>query len=118
MSESTETFTAVPAELTAKTHSLAKPTARQWLLHLTLFLVTLCTTTICGIWMVGDLDGAGLNQPVNGGGFLPALPVAYVATVLRIVRFDFLHPAVLSDGLRFSGSLLTCLMSHRSGHYH
>lgn len=117
MSESPETFTAPLAEPMSSHRSFAKPTARQWLLHLTLFLVTLCTTTICGIWMMGDLSGAGLNQPVAVGGFLPALPVAYVATVLRIIRFAFLHPAVLADGLRFSGSLLTILIAHESGHY-
>src|SRR4051812_45842620 len=100
MSESPETFTAASAEPVSSHRSFAKPTARQWLLHLTLFLLTLCTTTICGIWMIGDLDGAGLNQPSAIGGFLPALPVAYVTTVLRIIRFAFLHPAVLADGLR------------------
>jgi len=117
MSESPETFTPTVAAPVSSHRSFANPTARQWLLHLTLFLVTLCTTTICGIWMIGDLSGAGLNRPVTVGGFLPALPVAYVVTVLRIIRFAFLHPAVLAEGLRFSGSLLAILIAHESGHY-
>jgi membrane-associated protease RseP (regulator of RpoE activity) len=117
MSESTETFTPTLAEPVPSHSAAAKPTARQWLLHVTLFLLTLCTTTICGIWMVGDLDGAGLNQPAAVGGFLPPFLVAYVATVLRIIRFAFLHPSVLADGLLFSGSLLAILVAHESGHY-
>ena len=83
-----------------------KPTARQWLLHVALFLLTFFTTTICGLWMIGDLSGAGLNQPIPAiGGSLLALPVAYLTTVARIVRFALLHPSVLADGLKFSGAL-------------
>jgi Zn-dependent protease len=67
--------------------------------------------------MVGDLDGAGLNQPAAMGGFLPTFLVAYVMTVLRIIRFAFMHPSVLADGLLFSGSLLAILVAHESGHY-
>ncbi|HEX3085966.1 MAG TPA: site-2 protease family protein [Pyrinomonadaceae bacterium] len=117
MSESTETFNAALAEPVPRPRAAARPTARQWLLHITLFLLTLCTTTICGIWMVGDLGGAGLNQPASVGGSLPALPVTYVVTVLRIIRFAFLHPPVLADGLLFSCSLLAILVAHESGHY-
>ena len=114
MSESTEIFPYVPEEPGIKARSAAKPTIRQWLLHLGLFLITLCTTTICGIWMVGNLDGAGLNQPAPAAtGFLSS----YVVTVVRLVRFAFLHPSVLADGLLFSGSLLAILVAHESGHY-
>jgi membrane-associated protease RseP (regulator of RpoE activity) len=67
--------------------------------------------------MVGDLEGAGLNQPAAIGDFLPKLPVAYVVTVLRIIRCAFEHPPVLADGLLFSGSLLAILVAHESGHY-
>lgn len=117
MSESTKDFLTVSATPISIDPVITKPTARQWLLHTSLFLITLCTTTICGIWMIGDLDGAGLNQSVNAGGFLPAFLVAYVVTVMRIVRFAFAHPTVLADGLLFSGSLLTILVAHESGHY-
>src|SRR4051812_29209547 len=95
-----------------------KPTAPQWLLHLTLFLVTSFTTTICGIWIIGDLTGAGLNQPIPGvGGSLLALPLGYVVTVMRIVKFALVHPDVLAVGLKFSGALLAILTAHESGHY-
>jgi len=83
-----------------------------------LFLLTFFTTTICGLWMIGDLSGAGLNQPIPAiGGSLLALPVAYLTTVARIVRFALLQPSVLADGLKFSGALLAILTAHESGHY-
>jgi len=67
--------------------------------------------------MTGDLDGAGLNQPLPSTGFLPTLPVAYTMTVLRIIRFAFSNPSVMANGLLFSGSLLAILVAHESGHY-
>src|SRR5881394_689576 len=45
------------------------------------------------------------------------IPWYYVATVFEIVRYAFVHPAVLKQGLIFSGSLLAILASHESGHY-
>ena len=118
MSESTTTFPVTLSEPTATRRSAAKPTARQWLLHIALFLVTFSTTTICGIWMVGDLSGAQLNRPLPAiGSSILALPVAYLVTVARIVQFALVHPAVLADGLKFSGALLAILTAHESGHY-
>lgn len=116
MSESTQAFTTTTVQSHLRTRAFPLPDARQWLLHATLFLLTVCTTTICGIWMVGDLDGAGLNQPVAINFPLPILP-AYIATVFRLVRFAVLHPDVLAEGLKFSAALLSILVAHESGHY-
>src|SRR4051812_25727698 len=118
MSESAEILTSVPRQSSAIPRVSAKPTARQWLLHVALFIITFFTTSICGIWMIGDLTGAGLNQPMPAfGGSVLALPVGYVVTVIRIVHFAMLHPAVLADGLKFSFALLAILTAHESGHY-
>jgi membrane-associated protease RseP (regulator of RpoE activity) len=118
MSETAEILTSVPGHSSAIHRVSAKPTARQWLFHVALFIITFFTTSICGIWMIGDLTGAGLNQPMPAfGGSVLALPVGYVVTVMRIVHFALLHPAVLSDGLKFSLALLAILTAHESGHY-
>src|ERR1044072_3490245 len=116
MSQPSNVF--APIEPAPNSRPAPKPTARQWLLHTALFLITLCTTTICGIWMVGDLTGAGLNQPIPrvGGVGIPIV-AGYVVTVARIVRFALLHPDVLAVGLKFSGALLAILTAHESGHY-
>src|ERR1051326_1336148 len=116
MSQSVDAFDNIITRSPSTPRIAAGPTARQWLLHIALFLITFCTTTICGIWMIGDLSGADL-QSTNLGGSLLTLPAAYVLTVVRIVGFALTHPSVLADGLLFSGSLLTILTAHESGHY-
>jgi membrane-associated protease RseP (regulator of RpoE activity) len=92
-----------------------RPTTRQWALHVALFLVTLGTTTICGIMMAGPEIDAGTAS--SGPGSLFLLPLYYAQAVLALARFAFAHPYFLKQGLIFSGSLLAILTSHESGHY-
>src|SRR5690349_7369453 len=95
-----------------------KPTPRQWALHIGFFLLTVVTTTLCGIIM--SLPDAGTASSSGAGGFAGSLwliPWYYVQAVIEIIRFAFVHPAVLAQGLIFSGSLLAILASHESGHY-
>src|SRR5437870_10983863 len=109
MSQSTETIEPIADTTSSIPKSAARPTARQWLLHTGLFLITLFTTTICGVLMAGpDPDGGEFSQPVSGGlsTSILMLPAFYIATVARLVRFAFLHPSLLGQGLLFSGSLL------------
>jgi len=120
MSQSTESIEPI-ADLTRSIPTPAvKPTARQWLLHLGLFLLTGFTTTICGVLMAGpDLSAVEINQ-MGGSGFVSSLlmfPVFYISTILRLVRFTLLNPHFLGQGLRFSASLLAILVAHESGHY-
>src|SRR5438132_1434113 len=100
--------------------SFAAPTMRQWLLHTALFLVTACTTTLCGIFMAGPDIDASAGAPAVAHGFsgsLLAIPWLYVTTIVAIVRYAFVHPYYLGQGLIFSGSLLAILTAHESGHY-
>ena len=97
-----------------------RPTARQWLIHVMLFVVTVCTTTLCGIIMGSADSDAGAGVSAGTGGFAGSIwliPWYYLSTVLEIVRYAFSHPHVLREGLTFSGSLLAILASHESGHY-
>jgi len=117
MSQLTDTIPS-PSEVT-RLHSVARPTARQWTLHVALLLITLCTTTICGIMMAGpDFEGPGSPAGVGGfAGSLFFLPLHYLQAVVELVSFAFAHPYYLKQGLIFSGSLLAILASHESGHY-
>ena len=104
--------------LTAPTRRYQKPTARQWALHIGLFLLTVVTTTFCGIVM--SLPDAGPASSAGTGGFAGSLwliPWYYAQAVIEIARFALTHPPVLVQGLIFSGSLLAILASHESGHY-
>src|SRR6266542_3520870 len=117
MSQLTDTIPS-PSEVT-RLHSVARPTARQWTLHVALLLITLCTTTICGIMMAGpDFEGPGSPAGVGGfAGSLFFLPLHYLQAVFELVSFAFAHPYYLKQGLIFSGSLLAILAAHESGHY-
>jgi len=98
----------------------AQPTARRWVLHGALFLVTAFTTTICGIMMAGpDFDNAARSPGGTEGlaGSLLLIPWYYFQAVAEVVKHAFVHPYFLKQGLIFSGSLLAILASHESGHY-
>jgi len=57
MSQLTETITPIDGATTITPRHAARPTARQWVLHAALFMVTGFSTTICGIMMAGpELD--------------------------------------------------------------
>src|SRR5437763_122751 len=95
-----------------------KVTPRRVILHVSLLLLTAVTTTICGIVMAGPDVGGGTGP--ESGGFASSfwlIPWYYVMAVGELVRFAFVHPAILEQGLIFSGSLLAILASHESGHY-
>jgi len=97
----------------------ARPTARQWMLHAALFLVTAGTTTLCGIMMAGPDIGHG---PETGGGagligILLMIPRYYISAIWGLLSYSFAHPYFLGQGLIFSGSLLAILTAHESGHY-
>lgn len=120
MSQLTESIQPIAEITQSLPSSAAKPTARQWLLHLGLFLLTGFTTTICGVLMAGpDLSAVEVNQTGSSGlaSSLLMFPVFYIATILRLVRYAFLNPHFLGQGLLFSASLLAILVAHESGHY-
>lgn len=103
-----------------RARAVAKPTARQWLVHTALFVITFFTTTICGVLMTGsDVDSLQPQGAAVGGsgGSILMLPVVYVRIVVGLVRVALAHHELLSQGLLFSVSLLAILVAHESGHY-
>ncbi len=119
MSQSSETVTPLMHVSIAGERRFARPTARQWMLHAALFLVTAGTTTLCGIMMAGPDIGHG---PETGGGagligILLMIPRYYISAIWGLLSYSFAHPYFLGQGLIFSGSLLAILTAHESGHY-
>src|SRR5437773_8948743 len=116
MSQSTET----PGPI-EPTRSAARPTARQWALHVALFLVTAVTTTISGIVWTADFGSYTSNEPSAGtsgaAGSLLLYPWYYLSGIAALAWQALTHPALLAPGLKFSASLLAILTAHESGHY-
>jgi membrane-associated protease RseP (regulator of RpoE activity) len=95
----------------------ARPTAREWLVHVSLFLITIVTTTVAGLVIAApEID---VTSPPLAGviDYLLFVPQYYVSSVLALLGFAVRHPKVLADGLVFSASLLAILTAHEMGHY-
>jgi membrane-associated protease RseP (regulator of RpoE activity) len=76
--------------------------ASRWALHWCLLGLTLLTTTIVGVVFARGFE---TNRPLDLDQYLNMLPVLAA------------HPLLLLDGLAFSLTLLTILLSHELGHY-
>jgi membrane-associated protease RseP (regulator of RpoE activity) len=98
-----------------------RPTARQWLVHGALFVVTAFTTTITGIvWTGGREVEVAASSSAHAGGMgssVLLIPWYYIRGVWELTWLALTHPAVLRPGLEFSASLLAILTAHEFGHY-
>ncbi|PYS33727.1 MAG: hypothetical protein DMF75_08550 [Acidobacteria bacterium] len=101
MSELAEKLSHLPEAREIGSRRIARPTARQWMLHAALFLITAGTTTICGIMMAGpDIDhGAETDGGAGLIGILFMIPRYYLSGIWGLLSYSFAHPA------------------HESGHY-
>src|ERR1700687_2687830 len=120
MSQLTETMTRETEGARPVAGRAAHPTARQWLLHGSLFLITAVTTTISGIvWSSGpEVNAVGAPPETGGGaGSLLLIPWDYLSAVGSLIWRALSHPAVLLPGVKFSASLLAILTAHEFGHY-
>lgn len=94
-----------------------RPTAREWALHTSLFLITIVTTTIAGLVLAApDLDVVAppLSSVID---YLLFVPQYYLRSVIALLGFTVQHPQLLSDGMAFSAALLAILTAHEMGHY-
>ncbi|HUR98606.1 MAG TPA: site-2 protease family protein [Pyrinomonadaceae bacterium] len=98
-----------------------RPTARTWILHALLLLVTLATATIAGVlFPFGSIDWMRAADPQTGAellDFVATSPTRYAALIGGAVRKLTTDTSFLIEGLSFSLSLLFILVSHEMGHY-
>lgn len=118
MSESVQAIPQLaPSRETAFRREAATPSAREWIKHLLLFLVTCVTTTFAGI-VIASPD-INVREPAISGvlSYVFYVPEYYLRIVDGLLSYAIAHPVVLSQGLAFSVSLLTILTAHEMGHY-
>jgi membrane-associated protease RseP (regulator of RpoE activity) len=107
---------AAPRETLVRRRAAA-PSAREWIKHSVLFLLTFVTTAFAGIVIAApDIT---VTEPAVSGllSYILYVPDYYLRIVGALLSFAIAHPIVLSQGLSFAISLLTILMAHEMGHY-
>ena len=90
---------------------------REWRLHGGLFLLTIVTTTLAGMFHAApllSLSEPPLNNPLD---YLLYIPLTYFYSIIELVKHALDHPHVIAEGATFSASLLAILFSHEMGHY-
>jgi len=90
---------------------------REWRLHGGLFLLTVITTTLAGMMLVGP-DLPPYDPPLSGPlDYVLYVPLAYYHLLADVIRYGLVHPRLIAQGATFSASLLAILFSHEMGHY-
>ncbi len=118
MSESVQTIPPFfsQAQLRARPRA-QRPTAREWIRHSALFLITFVTTTFAGIVIAApELD---VSEPALSGAlsYVLYVPEYYLRIVSSLLSFALFHPHLLVSAVSFSLTLLTILTAHEMGHY-
>lgn len=92
-------------------------TPREWLLHSSLFLLTIVTTTLAGMIIVAPelpTPEPALHSVFD---YLLYIPRFYVGGILLLLKFAAQNRTLIVDGVTFSAALLAILTAHEMGHY-
>lgn len=96
----------------------APPHARRFWLHALLFVVTAASMTLAGATLaIETLPEPALPEPSSLLEAVLSFPIYYLASSWLLVNYVIAHPALLSQGAMFAGSLLAILSAHEAGHY-
>ena len=112
-----ESFRAVPQGFELPRTRGLGITAREWRVHVSLFLLTVVTTILAGMLLVVP-ELPPFEPPISGPlGYLLYLPLAFLHTIVEVIKAGLRQPEFIAQGVAFSASLLAILFSHEMGHY-
>ena len=100
----------------------ARPTVREWVRHVGLFLLTATTATIAGIGqalMAANIPESepNLAPPAHWLDYISYIPAYYFLSVRELLRQALAHPEFIVQGATFAAALLAILLAHEAGHY-
>lgn len=96
----------------------ALPTARQWVRHTALLLLTALTATLSGVMFAAtDVAEPALASPVKLLDYLLYVPEYYLKLIGIFIQQAIQQPVLLTQGVTFAASLLLILATHEAGHY-
>ncbi len=99
---------------------VAQPTAREWVRHVGLFLLTILTATFAGVTLAipdTDVPDLHLAAPAHWFDYAHYIPSYYALTIFNLLQHALAHPSLIAQGATFAGALLFILLAHESGHY-
>ena len=95
----------------------ARITAREWKIHVGLFLLTTLTAVLAGVYLVVPepfVPEPPLRTPID---YLLYVPLGYLNSVASLLQQIIHNPSLLLQGTAFASSLLSILFAHEMGHY-
>ena len=107
-----------PRDAFVSRRTAARPTPREWVRHAVFLFLTALTTTFAGIMLaIPETLEPAIGEPSTWFDYLIYVPVYYLLAAASIISHAVAHPALIVQGLLFSGALLSILLAHEAGHY-
>lgn len=115
-SQAIESFTEAP--IAFQRRRATRPTTREYVRHACLFSLTAFTTAVAGFMLFGsNAHEPSMPTAVSWVDYVLYIPLLYFKLLASYVNQAIAEPALLIQGLTFSGSLLVILTAHEFGHY-
>ncbi|HVF43415.1 MAG TPA: site-2 protease family protein [Pyrinomonadaceae bacterium] len=119
MSESVRDIPAFASGAAAAARGAARPGAREWARHASLFALTALTVAWAGMSLAIPADAVepSLASPASPLEYLLFVPKYYALMLAGVASYAAAHPHYAAEGLKFAAALLSILLAHESGHY-